>query len=125
MAAVKFTKEFKQDIRSLWSKALIVTVYGKTVGFNHLHARIQNLWKPVGHLDYVDLGYDFFFIRFAQKEDYEAVLKKGPRFIGEHFLSIRLWESNFKLSSANVSSVAVWVKLNKLSIEYYNTKALY
>jgi len=107
LAAVKFTKEFKQQIRSPWYKALIVKVYGRTVGFNLLHAKIHSLWRPVGRLDCVGLGYDFFLIRFAQKEDYEAVLKKGPWFIGNHFLSIRPWEPYFKPSLANVSSVAV------------------
>ena len=62
--------------------------------------------------------------RFYLKEDYEATLKRGPRFIGEHFLSIRSWEPNFRLESANVTSVAVWIRLNGLPIEYYNSEAL-
>jgi len=69
LAVVKFTKEFKQHIRSPWHKALIVKVYGRTVGFNLLHEKIHSLWRPVGRLDCVGLGYDFFLIRFAQKED--------------------------------------------------------
>ena len=36
----------------------------------------------------VDLGRDFFLLRFSIIEDLEMVLKKGPWFIGEHFLSI-------------------------------------
>ena len=125
LSAVRFTKEFKQHIRSPWYKALIVKVYGKTVGFHFLQAKIHSLWRPVGRLDCVGLGNDFFLIRFAQKVDFEAVLKKGPWFIGEHFLSIRPWEPNFKPSSAKVSSVAVWIRLNELPIEYYNAEALY
>nr|XP_023891501.1 uncharacterized protein LOC112003522 [Quercus suber]POE61883.1 uncharacterized protein CFP56_78342 [Quercus suber] len=125
LAAVKFTKEFKQHIRSPSYKALIVKVYARTVGFNLLHARIHSLWRPVGRLDCVGLGYDFFLIRFAEKEDYEAVLKKGPWFIGEHFLSIRPWEPYFKPSTANVSSVVVWIRLNELPIEFYNAEALF
>ena len=52
------------------------------------------------------------------------MLKKGPWFIGRHFLSIRPWELYFKPSSANVSSVAVWIRLNELPIEFYNAEAL-
>ena len=55
----------------------------------------------------VDLGRDFFLLRFLLMEDLELVLKKGPWFIGEHFLSIRKWEANFKLSEAQVPSIAV------------------
>nr|POF10940.1 hypothetical protein CFP56_16056 [Quercus suber] len=78
----------------------------------------------MGRLNYVDLEHDFFIIRFTLKEDYETVLRKGPWFVGEHFLSIRPWEPYFKPSMANVSSIVVWVRLNELPIEYYNVEAL-
>ena len=44
--------------------------------------------------------------------------------MGEHFLSIRPWEPNFKPSTTNVSSIAIWVRLYELPIEYYNVEAL-
>lgn len=34
--AVKFNKDFKQRIRRPWARALIVKVYGRTVGLNFL-----------------------------------------------------------------------------------------
>ncbi|XP_050264033.1 uncharacterized protein LOC126708275 [Quercus robur] len=58
------------------------------------------------------------------KEDLETVLKRGHWFIGEHFLSIRKWEANFKPSEALVTSMAVWVRLNELPIEYYDAGVL-
>lgn len=36
LVAVRFSKEFKQQIRSPWAKALIVKVYGRSVGFSFL-----------------------------------------------------------------------------------------
>ena len=83
----------------------------------------STLWKLMGRLDCVDLGHDFFLIRFSLKEDFEIVLRKGPWFVGEHYLSIRPWEPNFKPSSANVSLVAVWVRLYELPIKYYYVEA--
>lgn len=80
--------------------------------------------KPAGRLDMVDLGKDFFLVRFSVQEDLETVLKRGPWFIGEHFLSIRKWEANFKSSEALVTSMAVWVRLNELPIEYYDAGVL-
>lgn len=68
----------------------------------------------------VDLGRDFFLLRFSIIEDLEMVLKKGPWFIGEHFLSIWGLEANFKPLEELISLVAVWVRLNELSIEYYD-----
>nr|POF22445.1 uncharacterized protein CFP56_49769 [Quercus suber] len=124
LVAVPFSKELKTRIRSPWSKSLIVKVYGRAVGFSFLHNRLMSLWKPVGKIDCVDLGQDFFLVRFAVKEDCEAVLRNGPWFIGENFLSIRPWEPNFKPAEANISSVAIWVRLNELPIEYYHVEAL-
>ena len=70
------------------------------------------------------LGHGFFLTRFSLREDYENILKRGPSFIGEHFLSIRPWEPDFRLAIASVTSIVVWVRLNELPIEYYNFEAL-
>ena len=118
------SKETKPRIRAPWAKALIVKVFCKTVGFNFLHAKLMGLWKAAGRVDMVDLGKGFFLMRFLLVEDLKLVLKKGPWFISEHFLTIRKWEANFKPSEAQVSSVDVWVRFHKLPIEYYDAEIL-
>ncbi|XP_030922973.1 uncharacterized protein LOC115949842 [Quercus lobata] len=124
LIAAKVSQGLKQRIRAPWSKALIVKVYGRTVGYNFIHAKILSLWNPVGRIDCTDLGKDFFLVRFSIKEDLDAVLKNRSWFLGENFLSIRPWEPNFKPATMMVSSVAVWVRLNELPIEYYDFEAL-
>ena len=39
-------------------------------------------------------------------------------------MSIRPWEPNFKPSSASVTSIAEWIRLNELPIEYYEAQNL-
>ena len=78
----------------------------------------------MGKIDCVDLGKEFFLVRFSVKEDCEVVLRNGLWFIGENFLSIRPWEPNFKPAEANISLLAIWVRLNELPIEYYHVEAL-
>jgi hypothetical protein len=56
---------------------------------------------------FVDLGMGFFLIRFDSRTGFEDVLKGGPWFIGEHFLSLKPWVPNFRASEASVSSVAI------------------
>lgn len=90
LAAIKLSKIEKRHIRAPWGKALIVKVFGRIVGFTFLQARLLALWKPVGIIDIVDLGKEFFLIHFYSEEDHVAVLDRGPWFIGENFLSIRL-----------------------------------
>ena len=94
------------------------------MGYNFLLSKLHALWQPKGKIDCVDLECDFYLIRFSLKEDHDAVLMKGPWFIGEHFLSIRPWEANFRPEEANIASVAVWVRLPRLPIEYYDLEAL-
>ena len=125
LIAVKFSKDLKNEIRCPWTRALIVKVYGRSVGFNFIQNKLLTMWKPAGRLDCVGLGQGYFLTRLSLKEDYENILRKGPWFIGEHFLSIRPWEPNFRPATANVSSMAVWIRLNELPIEYYNAKALH
>lgn len=122
--AVKLSGERKNKIRASWSRALIVKVFGKSVGFHFLRSRLTSMWKPLGKMDCIDLGYGFFFIEFSLKKDHARVLKGGPWFVGGHYLSIRGWEPNFRPKNANLSSVAVWVRLPGLPIEYYELSVL-
>ena len=41
-----------------------------------------------------------------------------------HFLSIRPWEPLFKPASVSVSSIAVWVRLHELPLEFYEMEVL-
>lgn len=66
-----------------------------------------------------------FFLLSSHWRKTKAILKGETWFTREHFLTIRPWEPNFRSTSTNVSSVAVWIGLNELLIEYYNAEALY
>lgn len=122
--AVKFLGTMKANIRAPWANTLIVKVFGKTVGFHFLHARILGLWNLIGRMDCVTLGNDFFLIRFQNGEDHVRVLRDGPWFVGGHYLSIRGWDPNFKSSTTNLLLVAVWIWLPELPIKYYEPSAL-
>ena len=122
--SVQLTKETKQRLRGTWSKAIIVKLVGRTIGLSYMRTKLGQLWRPTGRMDCVDLGSGFFLVRFFSKEDLEAVLMRGPWFIGDHFLSIRPWEPFFKPSTANVSLIAVWVRLCELPFELYETEVL-
>ena len=103
---------------------MIIKLYGKGVGFNFLQSKLNLLWKPTGRIDFVDLGKDFYSVKFSVKEDMNAVLKNGPWFVGGHFLSIHPWEPFFKPDCASVSSIAVWVRFHALPLELYEPKVL-
>ena len=103
---------------------MIVKVYGKTVGYRYLTFKIYTLWKLVAKMDCVDLGKDFFLIKFSEDSDYDKVLRGGPWFVGEHFLAIKPWEPHFKAFEASFTSVAVWIRFPELPIEFYEPSVL-
>ncbi|XP_075645846.1 uncharacterized protein LOC142617025 [Castanea sativa] len=124
MVDVKLSQETKSRIRAPWTKALIVKVYGKTMGYNYLTFKINTLWKLVTKMDRVDLGKDSFLIKFSEDSDYDKVLQGGPWFIGKHFLAIKPWEPYFKASKSTFSFVAVWIRFLELPIEFYDPLVL-
>lgn len=58
--AVNLFRERKASIRAKCTKALIVKVVGKTVGYQFLFSKLMVPWKPSGKLDCIALGKDFF-----------------------------------------------------------------
>lgn len=76
MVDVQLSKETKACIRAPWEKALIVKVYGRTVGYNYLTFKVNTLWKPTTRMDCVDLRKDLFLI--SDDSDYDKVLQGGP-----------------------------------------------
>ncbi|KAK3010773.1 hypothetical protein RJ639_011993 [Escallonia herrerae] len=70
-----------EEIKRLWSpwqRGLIVKLLGRTVGFRLLYQRMKSLWKLQGDFEAVDLGNDFYVVRFQTREDYAHVLLDGP-----------------------------------------------
>lgn len=119
-----FSKEEKARMRAPWKHALIIKPFGRKVGFSFLDAKIRSMWAPLGQMDYIDLGMDYFLVNFELIEDMDNTLKGGPWFIGQPFLAIRQWELEFKASYADFSSIAVWIRLPELPIEFYEPAAL-
>nr|POE56127.1 hypothetical protein CFP56_63273 [Quercus suber] len=108
---IGFSKEEKVRMRAPWQKALIIKTFGRRMAFSFLVERVRKMWNPCGGMDCIDLGYDYFLVRFELAEDVDSILTGGPWFIGQHFLAIRQWEPGFKASTATLSSVAVWCVL--------------
>lgn len=72
----------------------------------------------------MDLGNDFYLIRFHLVLNYEKVLHGGPRFIGQHFLSIRFWEPKVNPLTADNKTTAIWARLPGLPSEFHDFHTL-
>ena len=86
---VCFSKEEKALIRAPWQHALIIKPFGRKVGFLFLVSKIRSMWNPIGGMDCIDLGFDYFLVNFERVEVVDSILKGVPWFIGQYFLAIR------------------------------------
>jgi len=124
MVSLKFSKDEKTRIHASWGKAIIVKIFGHSLGYSFLVERLRSMWKPVGKVDCVNVGHDFFLIKFELQSDLDEVIKGGPWFVGQQFISIRQWELEFKASLALCLTITVWVRLPELPIEFYEPPML-
>ena len=47
-----------------------------------------------------------------------------PWFVGDHYLHVQAWEADFHPHVAKISTMAVWIRLEQLPIEYYHPEFL-
>lgn len=64
----------------------------------------------------IDLGHEYFLVKFIQVSNYLAVLERGPWFVGDNYLSMCKWEPEFQAAKATMASLAVWIWLLELPI---------
>uniref|UniRef100_A0A2N9F7I4 CCHC-type domain-containing protein n=1 Tax=Fagus sylvatica TaxID=28930 RepID=A0A2N9F7I4_FAGSY len=121
---ILLSKAEKERIHAPWKSALIIKVFGKSIGFKYMDFKIRSLWKPLGDMQCIDLGNDYFLTRFKLEDDYWKVMRGGPWFINQQFLTIRRWSPGFRPSEAKISTTAVWARLPELPIELYDMNIL-
>ncbi|XP_019235690.1 PREDICTED: uncharacterized protein LOC109216017 [Nicotiana attenuata] len=68
----------------------------------------------------IDLGEQYFIVKFNKEENLETVLQKGPWFVFGHFLSVQRWEPNFVPAMAKQVLTAIWIRLPNLPTEFYD-----
>ena len=72
------TKEQKQRFRKPWKDALIIEMFEKGVGYLRLQCSLKSKWKLRGDFSLIDIGCNYYIMRFTNKEDYTYVLTQGP-----------------------------------------------
>lgn len=119
--SIKVSAAEKKRLSRPWKNAKIVKLLGRSIGYNILLRKLQSLWQPKGQMTVVDLGEDFYLVKFWIEDDLSFVLHGGPWLIFDHYLTIRKWQPDFDPSKASIERVAVWVRFPSLPIEYYDS----
>lgn len=82
------------------------------------------LWKPTKELILIDLGNDYFIVKFLKEENMSTTIQKGSWFINGAFLSVRRWNPNFVAPTTTENYLAIWVRLPELPTKYYDHQIL-
>lgn len=84
-----------------------------------LSTRISKAWRLQGQTVMIDVGNDFYVVRFTKKVDYDTTLFGGPWITGEHYLTIQLWYPRFVTEAAGFDKLVAWVCFPNLLLYVY------
>lgn len=98
---IPITTEDKCHLYAPWKYSIIVKVFGRKILHQILQNKLLALWNPSEDIHLIDLGSDFFLIKFQKEEKMLKALHGGPWFVLNHFLSVRQWEPKFIASATN------------------------
>nr|XP_025617103.1 uncharacterized protein LOC112709433 [Arachis hypogaea] len=113
-----------KKLRNPWWETLIIKLLGRKISLMALTRRLDAMWSKMGSIDVIDIGNDFFIVKFYSQEDLDFALTEGPWKIFDHYLSIRQWKSDFNPIEATIDQIVAWVRLPRLAIEYYDGNML-
>ncbi|QHO58457.1 uncharacterized protein DS421_3g90760 [Arachis hypogaea] len=65
------------------------------IGYAVMKRILEAIWRTFGGIDVIDLGNDFYLVRFFAEDDLDHALLDGPWKIYDHYLVVYLWEPNF------------------------------
>jgi hypothetical protein len=122
--AFVLSKMEEKRIYRPWKRGVIVKLLGRRIGYKALETRLKQMWVRKGIINIIDLGNDYYLVAFSHQEDQYAALMNGPWFIYDHYLTVKEWSPNFHPASDTIKTVAVWIRISGLPIEYYDAKVL-
>lgn len=79
----------RQRIYEPWKYTVIIKLMGKRLVHHYLKKKIQDLWRPTENLSLIDLGEDYYIVKFAKEENLSKVLQNGPWFINGFSFSVQ------------------------------------
>ncbi|KAK4259987.1 hypothetical protein QN277_003165 [Acacia crassicarpa] len=119
-----FSDKMKQRLYKAWGTAVIVKLLGRNIGFRALESRLQAMWAKRGVFNLINIGHGYYIVKFTNKEDYNMALTGGPWLLYDHYLIVKPWEAGFRPDKAEIEKAAVWVRIPKIPLEYYDEVAL-
>nr|XP_009759687.1 PREDICTED: uncharacterized protein LOC104212176 [Nicotiana sylvestris] len=74
ISRITLTDDDKRRIYEPWKNVVIVKLFGKRMLYQYLRQKIQELWRPMEQIKLIDLGEDYFIIKFVKRENMDTAL---------------------------------------------------
>ncbi|KAG5226797.1 DUF4283 domain-containing protein [Salix suchowensis] len=110
------------NLKDVWKFCIVGYVAGKFPGFKALNHIIVHSWKCKASLTIHESGWLVY--RFLHEEDKIAVLSGGPYLVYGRPLILKSMPEFFDFSTADMSTVPVWIKLPNLPLQCWSPVCL-
>ncbi|CAL8176299.1 unnamed protein product [Prunus armeniaca] len=117
--SIKFSESIKDCLYRPWRTSVIIKLMGRPLMYNFLHARLLQRWALKGPMSLIDLGNNYFIVKFLLEEDMQYVPTSGPWQIASQYLVTQQWKPRFNLKEERVTHMTAWVRINGLNVEYF------
>lgn len=107
-----------------WQDVLVVSLLGKSISYNVLKERLVRLWKLSADFDMMDIGHDFYMVKFGLEEDRAKVMDEGPWMIFDHYIMVQCWSQDFMSPTVKVDKTLVWIRFPGLNLFFYDESIL-
>ncbi|CAI0548986.1 unnamed protein product [Linum tenue] len=121
---IHFTTAEKRMYQRPWRSALVVKLLGRSTSYTVLWNRLNVLWAKTGGIQVTNARNGFYLVRFTSGNDFERALTGGPWMIGDHYLTMHLWDKDFDPYSTQISTTLVWARLLDLPIYYFHKEVV-
>ncbi|KAJ1417010.1 hypothetical protein SESBI_16954 [Sesbania bispinosa] len=122
---VRLSEVERTAIRIPWKRSLIVKVLGKRVSLRYFQTRFYKLWQLRARMEVIDLDNEYFVIRFENVDDMQHVFDDGPWMLSDHYIVTHSDGNRFTPFDDDLRRVAVWVRVPRLPIEFYDKRVLW
>ncbi|KAH0717053.1 hypothetical protein KY285_013084 [Solanum tuberosum] len=121
---ISLSEDDKKRIYRSWVYSVIIKVLGKRINHQYLKKKLSSLWRAIEEIILIDLGHDYYIVKFMKEENLQSILQNGPWFINGYFLSVKRWHPNFVASEAKENFSVIWLRLPELPTEFYDHSIL-
>ena len=109
---------------SLAKLFLIGKVLGESMLLKSISYKMKAEWKTSGESSFMDLGIDFFLIKFSTSEDCSKVWEDRPYFIQKQVTVLQSWREEFDPFNESLKAATLWARVIGLPIELWGANTV-